>query len=296
MSDQEKPKNVQVETFAEDMTKAIESIGTGGGGFVKKIIHGEEDSVKSNSSLVNKRSQIFMLLSFALVLLAIASLSIVYVLKNRISTVEVAPQYKPIIFIDQNKAIEISELNTEQIIEKISDETNNTNVKLGGVEGVYFTNDKNIIGLKDFFTKMEINLDKMNLSAFEDNFLTGITNLQSLSENPSDEIKSEKNFFILLKFESMADAFNVLHFWENKIFSDLGLFFGEKLNADTKYLLTKDFEDGIVQNKNARILYDNDGKIIMMYVYVNDSSVVFANSEKTIGEIIARLAASQIKK
>lgn len=298
MGIEEKPKNVKVETFADDMTKAIESIGTGEGGFVKKIIHGEEeeDLIKSRTSSINKKSQIFMLLSFALVLLAIASVSIVYVFKNTVSTVPVAPQYKPIIFTDQNKAIEISELDIEKIIEKTREGIQNTGVKIGGIEGIYFTNNKNIIELKDFFIKMGVSLDENNLSIFETNFLAGVNNLEESFVNTDTEVKSSKNFFILLKVKSTADAFNVFHFWENKMFGDLGGFFGVPVNADTKYLLEKDFEDGIIQNKNARILYDDNGEIVIMYVYLNDTTVVFANSEKTIGEIIARLAASQIKK
>jgi hypothetical protein len=80
------------------------------------------------------------------------------------------------------------------------------------------------------------------------------------------------------------------------MFSDMRGFFGISLSADTKYLLTKNFEDGIVVNKNARILYDKDNNIVMMYIFADDNSVIITNSTNAAREVILRLAASQIKK
>ena len=164
----------------------------------------------------------------------------------------------------------------------------------------------------------------------EDNFLLGVANLKNdinistsliNSNNPtsstdmilntasSTDLTSSsdivdttnatnisKNLFILLKMRSVQDVFPSIHAWEDKMFYDLHGFFGIDITPNTNYLLTKDFEDGIVQNKNARILRDNDGKIVMMYVYVNGTSLVITNSETTTNEIITRLSASQIKK
>lgn len=104
------------------------------------------------------------------------------------------------------------------------------------------------------------------------------------------------DLFILLKVNSFADVFNQMRIWENKMFTDLHDFFGVDISIDTSYLLTKDFVDGVIQNKNARILYDNTGKIVMMYVYIDDSSVVITNNEETTREVILRVNSSKIKK
>lgn len=80
------------------------------------------------------------------------------------------------------------------------------------------------------------------------------------------------------------------------MFTDLHGFFDIAFSPETKYLLTKEFQDGIIQNKNARILYGNDNKIIMMYILADDNSVIIANKENAVREVILRLASSQIKK
>ena len=80
------------------------------------------------------------------------------------------------------------------------------------------------------------------------------------------------------------------------MFSDLHGFFGVALSPETKYLLIKEFQNGVVENKNARILYDNNKKIVMMYVLAGETSVIITNSENATHELMLRLASSQVEK
>ena len=106
---------------------------------------------------------------------------------------------------------------------------------------------------------------------------------------------SGEGFFILLKVRETADIFGALRAWEDKILFNLSGFFGINLSSETNYLFTKDFEDGIVNNKNARILYDKDGKIILMYIFADDNSVIITNTENAAREIMLRLTSSKKK-
>ena len=72
-------------------------------------------------------------------------------------------------------------------------------------------------------------------------------------------------------------------------------FFKIKVDASNNYLMTKDFEDGVVQNKNARVLYSKDGLPVLMYVFVDDNSVVLSGSENVVKEIILRLDSTKIE-
>ena len=104
------------------------------------------------------------------------------------------------------------------------------------------------------------------------------------------------NFFELKPKGGPKVKIELLETIENKMFLDLSGFFGVSITPDTKYLSNVNFADGIVQNKNARILYDKDGNIVMMYVFADDNSIIITNSENATQEIMLRLAASQIKK
>ena len=208
----------------------------------------------------------------------------VFLFRKQIFTVPVTPQFTPIIFTDKAQYADITDLDKEHIIGTVINEINSSDVKSGGIEGIYFSENKKIIGLKRFLELLEASIDKTKMEFFKDNFLAGISN------------KDTKDFFILIQMRSTTDVFDVMRAWEEKMFFDLHKFFGVELSPDTKYLLTKDFEDGIIQNKNARILHDTNGRIVLMYVYLEDGSLLVTNSEATVGEVITRLASARVKK
>ena len=105
-----------------------------------------------------------------------------------------------------------------------------------------------------------------------------------------------KEAFLLLKTRSFEDVFPLVRQWEEKMFLDLYGFFGIEINQDTEYLLTKDFEDGIIKNKNARILYTNEGEIALSYIFVESDKILITNSSDVTEEVVARLLGSQVRK
>ncbi len=277
-----KNKNVKVQTYAEDMAKVIENDGSA----IKKIIHEEEEREieKKNLSPESRKNKMFMLVSLVLVLVAIAILFFIVVFRKQISISNIAPQFAPLIFTDQNKSLEIGNLNKDKIAQTILNEVNATTVKAGGIEGIYLTDNKQIVGLRKLISLIKGSFIPGQTVFVSDNFLTGVLNGET------------HNFFILLEVRSFADIFDAVKSWENKMFYDLHGFFGVDINADTNYLVTKDFEDGLVSNKNARILYDKDGKIVLMYVFVDDTSIIITNTQEAAQEVINRLSAGQIRK
>ena len=285
------PKKIgMVKTYVEDMTKAIEK---NEGGMIRKIIQEQEEreEVKKNVSPESKRNKLFMLIGLVLILAAFFVVTFLIILQNQISTVSVAPQVAPIIFTDQNQSVEIAQLNKNEIAQMVFNEVNATNVKNGGVERLYLTENKNIIGFRRFFTLLKANLTPNQVVPISDNFLIGIYN----GDN-TNTIGNGGSLFFLLKTASFADVFPVMQSWESNMFSDLHGLFGVNISADTNYLLTKDFDDGIVGNKNARILHDKDGKVVLEYIFADDNSVIITNNDQAAQEAMSRLASGQIKK
>ncbi|TSC78012.1 MAG: hypothetical protein G01um101424_146 [Parcubacteria group bacterium Gr01-1014_24] len=280
MQQDNRTQNKIVQTYAEDMAKVIED---DKGGLIKKIIHGEEEHEieKEQYSPESKKNKLFMFTSLTLTLTAFAIL-LFFFFRNEIYTVEPEKQFVPIIFNDQSAFFEVKGFSKNEIVQTILNEVNTTQVKNGGVEGIYLTFDKRIIRLRRFMELIKADFPPDNF--VNDNFLLGVVN------------NDTNDFFMLLKVRSLADVFDSWRAWENKMFLDLHDFFGFNISPETKYLLTKNFEDNIVQNKNARILYDKDGKTVMMYIFADDTSVIITQTENATHEIMLRLASSQIKK
>lgn len=271
-----------VETYAEDMAKVIES---DTGGLVKKIIQGEQkhELEKKNLSPQSRKNKIFMLISLFLMVIAVGILSYFF-LKPDTNTVPVEKQFIPLIFNDQSTFLEIAGFTPEQIAQIVSNQISATQVKNGGVEGIYLTNNKQVVGFKEFVSLIKGNFDPGDNAQFiSDNFLMGTVNAGT------------RGFFLLVKVRSTADVFDSMHAWENKMLSDLYGFLGMKLQSDNSYLFVKNFEDGVIENKNARVLYDNAGKIILMYVFADDNSVIITNSQSAMHEVVLRLASTKAK-
>ena len=290
MENENKLKSRTIETYTKDMAKAIEN---DKGGLIKKIIHEAEEHEyqKKNLSPDSKKNRIFITVSFMLIFIAVVVLSFLIFFRKEINTIPVVSQSASIIFSDKTEFKAIDGLTKDKIAETFLSEVKNTKVKIGGVEGIYLTENQKVVGFKRFNKIIKSNLVLGENDFFNDNFLLGAfkSGLSSVSPNIGDP-------FFLLKVRSFADAFPLMKNWEQKMLYDLHGFFGVNISPETNYLFTKNFEDGIIDNKNARILKDNNGKIILMYVFVNDSTIILSDSEMATHEVVLRVNSSQIKK
>ncbi len=284
MEENNEIKHNVAQTYAEDMARAIEDDKEEG--IIKKIIHEEEEREikKKNRSPETIKNKFFMVVSVLFIVFGFIILFYFLFSKND-SVVNVAKQFTPLIFSDQNSFFEVKGFKNDEITQTVSNEVIKTGVKNGGVEAIYLTEDKAVLGLRRFVSLSNGNfIPSNNALLVSDNFLMGVVNTDT------------KDFFILLKMNSTADIFDSLRTWENKMFFDLHGFFGIDITSANKYLLNANFSDGIIENKNARILYDSNNNIVMMYIFADDNSVIITDTESAAHEIMLRLAASRIKK
>ena len=279
----EKVQNKIVETYGEDMARVIEG---DQGGLIKKIIHEQEQKELEKKTLSpdSRRNKSYMLVSALLLLLAFTTFTF-FIFKRNVNTVPIERQFDPLIFNDKSFFIETASLSKEKIIGSILTEMSTTNLKNGGLEGIYLTENKQVIGLRAFISILKSSfVPPANNNLVADNFLMGLVK------------GTNKDFFVLIKMRSFQDIFDSVRAWENKMFYDLHSLFGVSINSNTSYLLTKNFDDGIIENKNARILYDKDGGIVLMYVFADETSLVIAGSIDAVREVMFRLSSSQLKK
>lgn len=298
-----KPSVPRIQTFAEDMAQAI---GDNQEGIVKKIIHQDEENEeeKKKRSMGSMQNRFFVTMSIVL-MMATVGLVTYSVFNSKANTLLVEKQFVPLIFTDNSVFVEIAGLNNkDKILKAIYGAVRETELKADEISGIYLTENKQVIGLRRFIELINGNFVAPEARPGEDTlvsdeFLIGISNTD-IKTNPEGAKEFNRDFFILIKMRSLTDVFKNLREWETKMFSDLYVFFGYPLSSNTEYLLTKNFEDSIVENKNARLLYKNGEKntdnIAMMYVFANNDSVVITKSPFTVREIILRLASSQIKK
>lgn len=282
----ENKKNIpNIQTYTNDMVKVIED---GGGGLIKKMIREQEtaEEEKKNMSPESKKNKVFMILGITLIFFALLTMVFLFFkLQAPIpGTANIQVQFAPIIFTEKTTVAEVGGLAKEAIGQTVQSQINGAELKKGGVQGIYLTENKKVMGFHRFLTSIKAGLSEKGAALINDNFLLGAVH------------RDAKNSFILLQAQSFADVFGEMRSWEKKMFFDLYGFFDFELSPGTSPLLTKDFEDGIVENKNARILYDEIGQVALMYIFADEHSIVIARDTEAAREVMLRLSTSQIKK
>ncbi|PIR68493.1 hypothetical protein COU49_00420 [Candidatus Nomurabacteria bacterium CG10_big_fil_rev_8_21_14_0_10_35_16] len=276
-------QNRFIETYAEDMARVIEG---DQGGLIKKIIQEEsaKELEKKSLSPESRKNKFYIISGIIFWILAALILIFFVYKKDTISVVPIERQFPSLVFSDKSFFIEINGLSKDKIISSILKEIEDTNLKKRGLEGIYLTDNREIVGLRQFLNILKSSFLPPDIALVSDNFLLGLVNGET------------KDVFMLIKTRSFTDIFESLKTWENKMLYDLYSFFEISINADTSYLFTKNFDDGVIVNKNARVLHDTDGNIVLMYVFVDDTSVVITNKIEAVQEVMSRLSSSQLKK
>ncbi|MFM7088800.1 MAG: hypothetical protein ACKOW9_04720 [Candidatus Paceibacterota bacterium] len=281
MENNDTSKTKVVHTFSDDMVGAL---GENQSGSLRSLIEAEEAREKEREALSpnTPENKMFIIISTLLLIFSFAGL--VYVVWQRGDEVTTREsQVRSLIFVDRTQFLPIDNQNTEKSISTLRSAMALSTVKQGGIEAYYLTRAKKVLGL-DTFAAITLGSAPKDILDLTDNFLIGSARL------------SKNEPFILLRVRSFQDVFPEMILWEDKLFYDVHDLFGMPLGKENNYLLNKKFEDGFVQNKNARILYRDNGIPALMYIYADDTSVIITSSEQAASEVMRRLSTGNIRK
>lgn len=139
--------------------------------------------------------------------------------------------------------------------------------------------------------------------------ITGRTLLESLNIYvPSELARSLKNDFaigsmggnarfIILKISYYANAFSGMLKWEKNIYKDLKNILGLKnesfevtgTTTSSYNLKTSMFYDGIISNRDSRILRDGQDKTLLVYSFIDNETLVITSNENLLKVITQKL-------
>ena len=292
---EDKPKP-EVHTLAGDMQDVLSE---NKGGVVKEMIHAEEkrEADRIERSPETPKNQRFLM--FGALMIVIALVAVVFSALNKESFVlNVSPKFEPIIFNDHYEFIPIDDMELPKIVEQLYLVRDFSEVEAGGIEGAYMASGNRILGLSSFLEILESDFRPTRENFLKENFMSGFFITQTKPPRPTDgnPPKAEGDLFLILETRTFVDLFDDMKEWEERMFLDLHELFQIELSPATGHLLTKDFQNHIVGNKDGRALFYDQGGIALMYVYAGDSFVIITDSEDAAIEVIARLAGSRVKK
>jgi hypothetical protein len=202
----------------------------------------------------------------------------------------VAKQFEPLIFTDRSAFSEVAGFKRSEIISTIRSQAVTEELRPSGVKGIFLMEDRTLFGLRRFLELTKMSFAPGDAGLVYDSFLLGAVKTPVTAEDADGT-----GFFMLLQAKTTADIFTPLRKWEGKMFYDLYEIFGFKVGSEKSYLLTEKFKDSLVENKNARILTDRDGKLLLFYVFADNNSVIISDSLHATREVMLHLASKETK-
>lgn len=205
---------------------------------------------------------------------------------------------KTIILVNAVKEISADNLNREGLIKAVKTARQETNLKIGEVEELRLTTGagetKKILGAEDFLKLIEADAEPFLVRSLKDEFLLGL-------HIYTGGVKT----FIIFKTNSFENTFAGMLQWEETMWRDLGKFVGtEPASEAAESALSKTGEQGtttplanqkifwsdaVIQNKDVRTLKNAAGEIILFYSFVDDKTLIIAQSAASFREALVRL-------
>lgn len=109
--------------------------------------------------------------------------------------------------------------------------------------------------------------------------------------------KETREPFLVLETSFFENAFPSMIAWEPFMNADLAPLFGQVLEGGPPVTFSptapSPFIDLVINNKDARVLYDEFGDIVLLYVFMDRSTIVITTTRETFLEVSKRMSGSR---
>ena len=285
----EKPSGLQ--TFQHDVAEAMKE----GKGSIIKIAVAEQErkdreaEILSPKSPMNKR---YIFAGLMLLLVALGAIGVIAYLKGgKVSTNNSTPVENKIpsaIRADAHVPINITNETPSSLRTKIADILIKTGATNGTITDFYFTKDTDpntLVGSADFLNMLGSTMPNSLLRSLGQKFMIGTYQISNTSVP-----------FIVLTTDSFQSTFAGMLLWEKTMIDDLYQILNIPIQNENQILFTNPFNDGTIKNKDARILRDAGGRPALMYLFLDNNTILITSSSASIDEISTRLFEATIKK
>ncbi|MEK7614595.1 MAG: hypothetical protein AAB428_02930 [Patescibacteria group bacterium] len=234
-------------------------------------------------SPVSKKNIILITISAIFLLAGIVSVFLVFSKPGSPADSAKLPKNPSLVFVENEKQISATGINSEILAKTISAEVSGANNKLDSMENVYLSEDVdgNEIALttQRLFFFLDNRMPPSLLRSLGKKFMLGIHNFNG--NHP----------FLILQTNFYENAFAGMLVWEQYMARDIFPIFAIKISSDSPVFL-RPFEDKTIKNRDGRVLKDDEGKVVLFYVFKDKKTIIITDSEYTLEEVSRRLNSS----
>lgn len=149
------------------------------------------------------------------------------------------------------------------------------------------TNDTNtLITAKEFLSLIDSTAPAALVRSFSDNYLLGkyIT---------KDSLEGKIGTFLIFETTNYSQSYASMLSWEKTMLKDLYFVFDIKIPETTEgtseTIFDRQWKDIIINNRDTRVLYDDNGKEVLFYTFINKDKLLITNDIATMKELISQL-------
>lgn len=224
-----------------------------------------------------------------IILVALAIYGTYYVLKQKAqqNIPEQIAREKTLLSYDEIYPININ--NANELADKINIAKKEMDISSNSGFIKYFSLSKELNGVKEkipvseFFSGMGFGASSSLVLSLSDSYMVGTykSNIPYL--------------FFIFQTKNYEYSYAGMLDWERTLASDMFYLFDLDTTESRSKLNSRGWKDIIINNKDARVLLNENGKKILYYLFADKNNIVIAENEETIKEIISRLVLNNIK-
>ena len=135
-----------------------------------------------------------------------------------------------------------------------------------------------------FLNVLGVNMPGPLLRSLDNGFMIGVYNNNA-----------KNHLFIILKTNDYNQSFAGMLSWESNILSDMFTLFQTDVSTGSQSIFETPWSDKIIENKDSRVLRDENGKELLTYMFLGKDKLVITDDQDSIREILVRLVTQNIK-
>ncbi|MEK7134163.1 MAG: hypothetical protein AAB819_00330 [Patescibacteria group bacterium] len=286
---EEESETKRIRTFSSDLAETLKTQKTS---IVQMILaeHEKKRTIAESVSPKNPRNVVTIVLSAILGIGGILTIGFSVWRYNAneektapILALEMAPS---LVFAEIKKGVDITDFTKEQVVRAAAAEVAATSARLDFIAQIYFT--RIILGraapneipvpvavtAPDFFRMVSPDMPVSLIRALSPDFFFGV------------HVFNGNQPFMILRTDYFESAFAGMLKWENAMAREVLPLFGIQITREAS---TRSFEDLVIRNRDIRALRNEQGDIVLLYLFRDKNTIIIATADETAREVVDRL-------
>lgn len=282
-----KKVGIGIRTYAADIADIMRKEK----GSVIKIALAEQErrqAYKESKDPTSTKNLIVILLGVMFIVAGI--LIFVYTIMNRETPVPVvAPVGSPSLIYSENQTqTDITNLTRGNLFNTIHSTSKASFAENETITNMIITNQtsigRSIVSVNILFNKLGIKVPESVINTLTGQFMLGVY-----------KVEDEGNLFLIFKVRDFNQSFSAMKDWEVSMINDLVRLFQIDPKSFSGDIFFKEFQTGVVFNKESRNLYDDDGNLVFSYIYLDRNTILMTDHPESVEEIIKRINSQSIR-